>query len=156
MEIIDYPNYLIYEDGRVWSKNGKGMFLKPSEDRNGYYFINLSKKGKPKPTKIHRLVGIHYIPNPENKRDVHHIDGNKLNNNISNLMWCSHQENCNAFQSVRTNNTSGHKNIWFHKQNQNWCFEKIVFGKKHSKSFKTLEEAIIYKEEYIKKYKCVG
>ena len=154
MEVINYPNYLIYEDGRVWSKprrGREGMFLKPVKDECGYLQVNLCKKGKPKKTKrIHRLVGIHYIPNPENKRDVHHIDGNKQNNNISNLMWCSQIENCNAFKTISKNNTSGHKNITYFKLNNTWSFDKRVFGKRYQKYFKTLEEAIIYKEEFIK------
>ncbi len=55
----------------------------------GYCRINLDKKTY----FIHRLIAITFLDNPENKEQVNHIDGNKLNNNISNLEWVSNQEN---------------------------------------------------------------
>ncbi len=44
--------------------------------------------------RTHRLMGLAYLPNPENKRTINHIDGNKLNNNLTNLEWSTHAENC--------------------------------------------------------------
>ena len=66
MEIIDYPNYLIYQDGRVYNHKYK-RYLKPQMGNNGYYFVVLCKNNKPKNTYILRLIAIHYIPNPDNK-----------------------------------------------------------------------------------------
>tara|TARA_R110000803_G_scaffold65170_1_gene126307 strand:+ start:161 stop:631 length:471 start_codon:yes stop_codon:yes gene_type:complete len=152
MEIQNYPNYLIYEDGRVWSKKrtkSKGGFLK--QNNQGHYLIvSLCLNGKPKQHYIHRLVGIHYIPNPENKEYIDHIDGDKLNNNIDNLRWVSSIENCNYFKSQKSNNTSGHKCINWTKQRQEWRFQKIIFGKRYGKNFKTKQEAIIYKFIFLK------
>ena len=93
MEIKDYPNYLIYDDGRVWSNQGKGRFLKPNISSVGYYYVNLCKDGKKKMMSLHRLVALHYIDNPENKEQVDHIDRNPLNNDISNLRWVTRSEN---------------------------------------------------------------
>lgn len=59
----------------------------------GYEYVCLSKKGKTKKHRIHRLVGEYFIPNPFNKPQLNHIDGNKLNNNINNLEWCNNSEN---------------------------------------------------------------
>ena len=63
-------------------KRVRGKILEVSINSNGYY--NRSP---------HRLVAEAFIPNPLNLPEVHHIDGNKLNNHISNLMWVTHQEN---------------------------------------------------------------
>ena len=150
MEIIGYPDYLIYPDGRVWSKKNKGRFLKPRPEGKGYLRYGLCLNGEEKPSKIHRLVAIHYIPNPENKPQVHHIDGDKLNNDISNLMWVSNLENMNAFRSIQKNNVSGHKNIKYHKRDKKWIYQKNVFGKTYYKGFKTKQEALIYKFIFIK------
>ena len=93
MEIKDYPNYLIYDDGRIYSKFGKGRFLKPCNNGRGYMQVSLCKDGKRKQMFVHRLIALHYIDNPENKGEVDHIDRDKTNNDISNLRWCSHSEN---------------------------------------------------------------
>ena len=59
----------------------------------GYVFVTLNKNGKPKNYKVHRLVAKTFIPNPLNKAEVNHIDGNKLNNCVDNLEWVTRAEN---------------------------------------------------------------
>ena len=98
--------------------------------------------------RIHRLVALHYIPNFENKSDVDHIDGDKTNNHVSNLRWASRLENQNAFQKIRTDNTSGIKNISYNKSNNRWIYRKIINKKLHHKYFKTFEDAVEYKKTY--------
>lgn len=90
--------YLISDKGRIKSlvnNNGKRRELIriPRKGKNGYLYLNLWKDGKCKSKKIHRLVAEHFIKNPNNKPQVNHIDGNKLNNKVSNLEWCTAQEN---------------------------------------------------------------
>ena len=67
--------------------------LKKSSTKFGYDYVCLSKDGKTKKYKIHRLVGEHFIPNLENKRTINHIDGNKHNNTVENLEWATYKEN---------------------------------------------------------------
>lgn len=85
-------NYVFYEDGRVWSMATK-RFLTPHFQGSGYLFVTLFADGKRKQQYIHRLVAQAFIPNEENKSDVNHIDGNKVNNHRSNLEWTTRSEN---------------------------------------------------------------
>ena len=66
---------------------------KLSVSGHGYYKVNLSIGDKRISELIHRLVAITWISNPKNKPLINHVDGNKLNNNIDNLEWCTASEN---------------------------------------------------------------
>lgn len=87
--------YAITEDGQVWSHYRK-RFMSLHTTRLGYQEALLSKKGVRKHYGVHRLVLMTYNPveGMENL-DVNHLDENKSNNNISNLQWISHKDNCN-------------------------------------------------------------
>ena len=76
----------------------------------GYYMISLSRNNKSKPYRVHRLLAMTFIPNPNNLPEVNHIDGVKTNNNLDNLEWVTHKENMShAFRIGLANNT-GEKN----------------------------------------------
>jgi len=77
------------------SKNLKGIILSPQYYKNGYRFVTLSKDGNTKGFSIHRMVALSFIPNPENKPEVNHINENKNDNRASNLEWMSVRENRN-------------------------------------------------------------
>lgn len=89
--INGYKNYIIYKDGRVWSKNKRG-FLKWRKF-GSYFGVTLCKNGETKNCYIHRLVANAFIPNPLNLPEVNHVDENKGNNNFQNLEWCTRMQN---------------------------------------------------------------
>ena len=67
----------------------KGKILKPKIDKNGYKVVTFSVNGKKYSTFVHRVLAIKFIPNPLNLPEVNHKDGNKLNNDLDNLEWCT-------------------------------------------------------------------
>lgn len=90
--IKEFPKYLIGIDGSIFSLYTKRI-LKHHLHRDGYPQIILCKDGKHFTKQIHRLVAKTFIKNKNNYPCVNHIDGNKLNNNIFNLEWCSYSQN---------------------------------------------------------------
>jgi hypothetical protein len=93
-QIIGYEGiYTISESGSV--KNNNGKLLKPAKCHSGkgYYQVVLSKNGFTKTYSLHRLVAMCFIPNPDNKPQVNHKDGNKFNNHYTNLEWVTAKEN---------------------------------------------------------------
>ena len=87
--------YQVSNYGRVKRKynNGKIRILKPISTNNGYLRVSLSKNSVNNTYFVHRLVAQAFILNPENKPEVNHIDGDKTNNKIENLEWCTRSEN---------------------------------------------------------------
>jgi hypothetical protein len=149
MEIEDYQDYLIFEDGRVYSKKNK-KYLKNSPHNAGYLKVTLYKDGNKETFLIHRLIGLHYIENPHNYPCIDHIDRNRKNNSISNLRWVNQSMN-EQNKDVQKNNQLQIKNICYSNRYKKYRFQKRINGKKHEKYFKNLEEAIQYKEEYLQR-----
>ena len=85
---------IIYKNGAVHNLIGKEL-KQDIEKNQGYYRICLNKNGIKKTFKVHRLVALAFIPNPDNLPFVNHKDENKLNNNINNLEWCTAEYNIN-------------------------------------------------------------
>ena len=84
--------YEINPAGGVFSLRRKHL-LKYRISNGGYRRVMLYDKTGHKELSVHRLVGIQYLPNKEGKPDINHIDGNKLNNHVSNLEWVTKAEN---------------------------------------------------------------
>lgn len=84
-------SYIVSRDGTVTDL--RGIPLKQYKEKNGYMRVWVRQDGHRKKMSVHRLVAIAFIPNPENKPCVNHIDGNKNNNNVNNLEWCTFSEN---------------------------------------------------------------
>lgn len=88
--------YQVSNEGNAKSLNynhtGREKLLKPSVRGNGYLQVQLCKDGKKENKDIHRLVAEAFIPNPNNYEIVHHIDHNRQNNVVENLMWMNKEE----------------------------------------------------------------
>lgn len=101
---------------RITNDNGglfhrKERFLKLNTNPLGYVIIYLYDiKGKKRTIPLHQIVAKTFIPNPENKPEIDHIDGNKLNNSTYNLRWVTHKENCsNPLTSKKQKDFIGEK-----------------------------------------------
>lgn len=86
--------YAVTSCGKVWSYKSK-RFLTPYTDGRGYLQVKLFKDNEEKQYKIHRLIAMAYIPNPENLPQINHKDENKTNNCLQNLEWCNAKYNNN-------------------------------------------------------------
>jgi hypothetical protein len=88
-------NYYVTEDGFIYRKNKSGTNFRKNklEISHGYYRLSSFINGKKGHIRVHRMVAELYIPNPDNKPIVNHIDGDKLNNHYTNLEWVTHKEN---------------------------------------------------------------
>lgn len=96
--------YQVSNLGRVKRLKSKYMkserILKEGITTGGYRLVVLCKNNKSKTFRLHRLVAEAFIPNPENKPQVNHIDENKANNNVNNLEWMTAKENINHGTSL--------------------------------------------------------
>jgi len=151
-DILGYEGlYAITRDGRIWSypkqrssKHGKWMKLqlytntKNRVKPHSQYTVGLYKGMKRKTYQVHRLVGLTYIPNPENKLDINHIDGDSLNNWDWNLEWNTKFENMeHAVAFGLINPHSGDQDI---TRSRNGKLTGAANGKKSRRMF-TMEEA---------------
>ena len=94
-DIIGYEGlYQVSNFGRVkslnYNKTEREEIMKAGN--NGHLHVVLHKNGKEKTFLIHQLVANAFLPNPDNKPIVHHIDHNPLNNNVDNLVWLTYEE----------------------------------------------------------------
>ncbi len=90
--ILGFENYHITRSGEILNLV-TGLLLKQQEQANGYLRVGLHSDGKQKKKLVHRLVAEAYLPNLNNLPCVMHLDDNPKNNHVSNLKWCTHQEN---------------------------------------------------------------
>jgi hypothetical protein len=90
-DIVGYENkYQVSNFGRLRNANG---IMKPMTATNGYLVACLWKNNKQKKFVLHKLVAQAFLENPNNYKEVNHIDGNKNNNRVENLEWCDRSIN---------------------------------------------------------------
>jgi len=147
--IKDFETYEVFPDGRIWSKYYY-RFMTPNLGNGGYYLVRLTHNKISKMLKIHRLLALTFIPNPDNLPCVDHIDRDKTNNNLDNLRWVSIQDNARNC-SLKISNKSGYPGVWETKYST-WSGYYKYEGKVISKTFKNIEDAINWREEMVRLY----
>lgn len=112
----NFENYYIDKKGQVYSLIKK-RYLKLGTDTKGYKVL---KRHNRKDVRVHRLVAELYIKKVDGKNEVNHINGNKQDNRVENLEWCSHKENC-----IHAYKTGLHKPSEYQKEKaRQSCIEK--------------------------------
>lgn len=132
--IPNHDGFKATKDGQIIGKRGKPLI--GHIDRCGYREVLLSENGKTIQCRVHRLIAETFIPNPTNLPCVNHKDGNKLNNSVDNLEWCTHSENTRHAYEVG--------------------LEKKVCGEKHHAHKLTESEVRYIKKVYQKRHKDFG
>ena len=131
LPIEGYENlYEVSNLGRVRSlehtvikKNGvklkvPGKILKPRSNNRGYLMIRLYKNGIYRDFLLHRIVSTAFIPNPDKKFQVNHLDEDTLNNSAENLEWCTQKENVNYGTGIKRSSEKRSKQVLCVELNQ--------------------------------------
>ena len=144
---MNYYGYTVYDNGDIMRKDGKGM-LKPSKDKMGYLKVSILINKKPINMRVHRIVALCYIENPDNKPEVDHILCKEItNNNVSNLRWATRTEQM-INRGISCNNTSGVKGVYKHRNRNGWIAFLQINGKRITKTFPTFEKAVAKRKEW--------
>lgn len=128
--VRDYPRYEVSNLGKV--KNiTTGLFLKNTLLKIGYHQVATSNENGRKKWYIHRLVALHFVPNPSQLPNVDHINRDRLDNRASNLRWCNQSQNT-INQSSRQERRlySRFRGVTFNQQTQKWVAQ-ITHKRKH-------------------------
>jgi len=119
---IKGTNYYVLSNGDVitynWKNTGRRAILKPAKDQKGYMRVGLVINGKLTTKKVHRLVASAFLENRYNKPQVNHIDGNKSNNDVSNLEWVTQSENKKHSFLIGLENNNGENNPFSKLRNE--------------------------------------
>ncbi len=139
-----FENYTVDEQGNIYSICSK-KYLKPSRNKNGYMMVELFNEKEGKNKLVHRVVAEAFIPNPNNYPQVNHKDENKLNNNVTNLEWCTAKYNMNYGKAAKTR----HSKIDYSKQ---------IYKDSMKKAYDVLKKSVIQCDPFgnvINKFKSI-
>lgn len=118
-DVVGYEGlYQVSNLGRIKSLPkyhfNKTIILQPYHNNKGYPVVSLCRNGNTEKKYVHRIVAEAFIPNPENKSEIDHINGDIKDARVSNLRWCTRKENCN-FPLYREH--SSKEGCWMYKRN---------------------------------------
>lgn len=153
--VVDFPNYIVRKNGLVVNR-ATGNLVKPVYAiANRSMAVRLWKDNRTKMVNLYRLLAIHFIPNPENKPDVHHIDYDRMNHNLNNLKWFTKSENMkDAFNEgvVKNEYKKGfeHKHCKMTPQKLDYIFDLRGKGKKLSEISNQTGFCITYLSQVLK------
>lgn len=133
--ISGYENYLLFANGQILNCD-TDKWVKQTKKKEGYIQVKLTKDKKQKNFYLHQLLAKAFIPNPENKKFVDHINHQKDDNRIINLRWVSMSEN-EKNKPLYSSNSSGFRGVTYHKKNNAWyaSWYDSIIGKQKTKSF---------------------
>ena len=147
---MDYHGYTVYANGDIMGK--RGWMLKPGMNHKGYLQVCMMINKEKKNIRVHRLVALCYIPNPDNKPEVDHIKCEEItNNNVSNLRWATKSEQM-INQSIRCTNTSGVKGV--SKFKNGWRASITINGKRLQGYYKSFDKAVAKRQEWELEFHC--
>lgn len=113
---------------------------------NGYYHVDIHENGTATKIAVHRLIALHFIPNPDNKRTVNHIDGNKRNNSLSNLEWATDSEN---LQHAYDNNLQPYRRKYSLEEYEQF-FYQVIAGKSLTTLASEVNQSLTQLSLYVK------
>ena len=146
--IRDFPNYTIDIHSNIYSKYSN-KFISTSLTKNGYSVVFLYNDGIRYCRKVHRLLCIAFLDNPENYPVVDHKNNIRSDNRIENLRWTNNRGNCHNLikQSIYGHNIT--------KVNRKRCYfvRILIDGYTHSKTFESHQEAIEHRDSILEKLK---
>tara|TARA_B110000977_G_C10701061_1_gene347406 strand:+ start:17 stop:484 length:468 start_codon:yes stop_codon:yes gene_type:complete len=147
VRIDGFPDYVIHPCGTILRiRKDKTTELKHNKNVYGYMRVVLSNKGKQKFPLVHRLLGIAFIPNPENKRCIDHGNGIRDDNSLENLSWTTHSENMLGFRSDRGRYAKITKG-GIYKDHNSWRWQYQMDGKPKTKNMKSKEKLEKYRKK---------
>ena len=126
--ISEYAEYEVSNFGRVRNAT-TDRILKGAINAGGYWVVGLSKKGKAKTHYKHQLVAREWLTNPNEKRCVDHIDGDKTNNHQEILRYATHTENGRNAKKTNKASSSIYKGVNLIKVSMQWCAYIRINGK---------------------------
>lgn len=158
MELKDiFANYAIDMNGTIYTTKRKGTsggVVKHWENGRGYQSVRLMINGKPKVFTVHSLLATAFLRNPDKLPSINHKDGNKQNNKLNNLEWCTNSQNvAHAWRTGlrEVKSSSGERFIYLCKLTNRWRVIIGLEGKKYRLGrFDTIKEAKETRNEFLR------
>jgi hypothetical protein len=145
LSMIDDDRYEVSDDGQI--RNAETGRILKLRDTNGYKACHITRDGRTACYMVHRVVAKAFIPMIEGKNVVDHVDRDKTNNSVQNLRWTDTSTN-NRNRSRFHSKTDGLHNIT--QTGNRFCVTFMQNRQTIRKSFETQEEAIAWRDEYIR------